>query len=70
MELGHQSKIRLIMLLLLTYYNSVITCAYELWEFLPKDNKQIGKYSEEDVQRYKRMLPSDMKIACKSFGIN
>ena len=69
MELGHQSKIRL-MLLLLTYYNSVITCAYELWEFLPMDNKQIGKYPEEDVQRYKGMLPSDMKIACKSFGIN
>ena len=34
------------------------------------DNKQIGKYPEEDVQRYKGMLPSDMKIACKSFGIN
>ena len=50
--------------------NSVITCAYELLEFLPEDNKQIGKYSEEDVQRYKGMLPSDMKIACKSFGIN
>ena len=37
---------------------------------LTKDNKQIGKYSEEDVQWYKGMLPSDMKIVCKSFGIN
>ena len=27
-------------------------------------------YSEEDVQRYKEMLPSDLKIACKSFGIS
>ena len=50
--------------------NSVITCASELWEFLPKDNKQISMYSEEDVQRYKEMLPSDLKIACKSFGIS
>ena len=49
--------------------NSVKTCASELWEFLPKDNKQISMYSEEDVQRYKEMLPSDLKIACKSFGI-
>ena len=50
--------------------NSVITCASELWEFLPKDNKQIGMYSEEDVQRYKEMLLSDLKIAFKSFGIS
>ena len=63
MELGHQSKIRLIMLL-------ILTCASELWEFLPKDNKQISIYSEEDVQRYKEMLPSDLEIACKSFGIS
>ena len=50
--------------------NSVITCASELWEFLPKGNKQIRMYSEEDVHRYKDMLPSDLKIACKSFGIS
>ena len=50
--------------------NSVITCESELWQFLPKDNKQISMYSEEDLQRYKEMLPSDLKIACKSFGIS
>ena len=27
-------------------------------------------YSEEDAQKYKKMLPSDLKIACKSFGIS
>ena len=52
------------------YPNSVITCASELWEFLPKGNKQIRMYSKEDVQRYKDMLPSDLKIACKAFGIS
>ena len=50
--------------------NSVITCASELWEFLPKDNKQISMYSKKDVRRYKVMPPSDLKIACKSFGIS
>ena len=50
--------------------NSVTTCASELWEFLPKDNKQISMYSEEDVQRYNEMIPSDLKITCKSFGIS
>ena len=50
--------------------NSVITCASELWEFLPKEIKQISMYSEEDMQRYKEMLLSDLKMACKSFGIS
>ena len=48
----------------------ILTRASELWEFLPKDNKQISMYSEEDVQRYKDMLPSDPEITCKSFGIS
>ena len=48
----------------------ILTCAPELWEFLPNDNKQISIYSEDDVQRYKEMLPSDLEIACKSFGIS
>ena len=50
--------------------NSVATYASESWEFLPKDNKQISMYSEEDVLRYKEMLTSDLKIECKSFGIS
>ena len=50
--------------------NSVITCASELWEFLPKEIKQISMYSEEDMQRYKEMLPTNLKISCKSFGIS
>ena len=50
--------------------NNVITCASELWKFLPKANKQISMYSEKDVQRYKEMLQSDLKIACKFFGIS
>ena len=50
--------------------NSVITYASELWEFLPKDNKQINMYSEEDVLRYKEMLTSGLKMECKSFGIS
>ena len=48
----------------------ILTRASELWEFLPKDNKQISMYSEEDVPRYKDMLPSDPEITCKSFGIS
>ena len=50
--------------------NSVITCVSEYWEFLPKHNKQISMYSEEDVHRCKEMLLSDLTIACRSFGIS
>ena len=68
MELWHQSK--MMDNAIAFNPNSVITCASELWEFLPKGNKEIRMYSEEDVHRYKDMLPSDLKIACKSFGIS
>ena len=49
---------------------TVIACASELCKFLPKGNKQISMYSEEDVQRYKEMLPSDLKFTCKLFEIS
>ena len=49
---------------------TVIACASELCKFLPKGNKQISMYSEEDVQRYKEMLPSDLKFKRKLFEIS
>ena len=41
----------------------------KIWDHLPKDHKQIGMYDEGDLLRCKEMLPQDLKITSKSFGI-
>lgn len=47
----------------------LISCASELWDYLPKDHKQIGMYNEREILRYKEMLPQNLKITSKSFEI-
>ena len=36
-------------------FHSIISCASELWDCLPKDHKQIGMYNENDINKARQI---------------
>ena len=52
--------------------NSVISCVSDLMPLLSVGDKHLSVYTEEDIKRYKALLPSDLDIvkSRKSIGIS
>ena len=52
--------------------NSVISCVSDLMPLLSVSDKHLSVYTEEDIKRYKALLPSDLDIvkSRKSIGIS
>ena len=49
--------------------NNVITCVSELMPLMPINDKNLSTYCQDDIDALNKLLPKDVKIITKGFGI-
>ena len=49
--------------------NNVITCVSELMPLMPINDKNLFTYCQDDIDALNKLLPKDLKIITKGFGI-